>query len=1205
MDGMVDDFRAVLADVTAAEPNIPIVSTLTGSVLTAEEAQSPDYWARQVRGTVRFRDGVRELAERGVTRYLELGPDAVLAPLGEQCAEERESRREPLFASVLRAEHAELRTLASALSRLYVDGARIDWPGVFAGTGARRVDLPTYPFQHERFWLLSPAGARDAAGLGQAPVGHPLLGAAVETPDTGAVLLTGRLSLADQPWLADHAVSGTVLLPGTAFVELALRAGELTGCPAVGDLTLEAPLVLSAEGAALLRLVAGAPDESGKRTLDVYSRYGEDAGWTRHATGTLVPETETEAGTGAESAAAKLREREAAQSAPPLELDGLYDELAAAGLEYGPVFQGLRTVRRVGDEVWAEVELPESSQSGEFGLHPALLDAALHAMRFGPFGDPAADAEAGRVRLPFSWSGVRLYRNGARSLTVRLSPAGDDAVSLAVADAAGSVVASVDSLTLRPVSLSELGGARREGHESLFALEWTSVPAGAVDGAVRWCLLGDDRHGLRKILADGAGEAGAMPEVPGGLGELGAAIDGGAPAPSLVLAPFEPPEGGGTGERARTAARWALDLVRGWLADERFASSRLVLVTRGAVGVPGADGSTDGTADSTANGTTGTAGAGADPVQAAVWGLVRSAQSEHPGRFVLADLDGTDASSRALLPGCLGGEPQVALRGGELTAPRLVRPKLPYGAVPPDAPEADAPKSGTAEAEGAGRPEADGPEAGASQSATPLGLAPYGTVLITGGTGALGAALARHLVARHGARRLLLTSRRGPDAPGAAALTEELAGLGAEVRVAACDAADREALAELLSGIPDDRPLTAVVHTAGVLDDGTVESLTPERLDAVLRPKADAAAHLHELTRELPLAAFVLFSSAAGTFGNPGQANYAAANAFLDALARQRRAEGLPALSLGWGLWATDSGMAGELGERDTDRMAASGATALSVEEGLHLFDLATAATSTYAEPAPEPDTAAEPEPAADAGPNPAPAAAPLAGPVLLPVRLDLGAIRSGLGPDDEVPPLLRALIRVPQRRGPAAAADTGDALRQRLAGLPADERPGALLELVKTQVAAVLGYAGPEQVDPGKAFNELGFDSLAAVELRNRVNTATGLRLPATLVFDHPTTASVAELLGQEITVAEAPAPGSLGVLAELDRLEAAFAGETPDETVRAKLRKRLQALLSACDTAGTAAGTDSAPETVADKLEAASDDEMFDFLGKELGIS
>jgi polyketide synthase 12 len=342
-------------------------------------------------------------------------------------------------------------------------------------------------------------------------------------------------------------------------------------------------------------------------------------------------------------------------------------------------------------------------------------------------------------------------------------------------------------------------------------------------------------------------------------------------------------------------------------------------------------------------------------------------------------------------------------------------------------------------------------------------------VLITGGTGGLGALLARHLVRRHAVRHLLLVSRRGPAAEGVAELVADLEALGCQARVAACDVSDREQVSALLGSL--ERPLTAVVHAAGVLDDGLIESLTPERLARVMRPKVDAALHLDELTAGAELSAFVLFSSMAGLLGNPGQGNYAAANAALDALAARRRAAGLPATSLAWGLWSERTGMTGGL---ELGRLERTGVGALAAEEGLELFDRAL-----------ELDEA-----------------------LLAPVRLDVGALgaqaRAGL-----LPPLLRGLVREPARRTEAAGS-----LAQRLAGVAPAERERVAEELVRAQVAAVLGHASAGAVDPGRAFKELGFDSLAAVELRNRLTRATGLRLPATLVFDHPTSAAVARYL-------------------------------------------------------------------------------------------
>nr|WP_063770246.1 SDR family NAD(P)-dependent oxidoreductase [Streptacidiphilus melanogenes] len=577
--------------------------------------------------------------------------------------------------------------------------------------------------------------------------------------------------------------------------------------------------------------------------------------------------------------------------------------------------------------------------------------------------------------------------------------------------------------------------------------------------------------------------------------------------PDTVVVAWPPAQSDGADVAAAThaAVTRALELLRTWLAEEAFAHSRLVLVTRGAVAA--ADGEDI-----------------RDLVSAAVAGLVRSAQSENPGRIVLLDLD-DDATSQAVLAAAVdSGEPQLALRAGAAFAPRLAR--VPLAAEEPPLPAVD----------------------------------PEGTVLLTGATGSLGAVVARHLVTEYGARRLLLVSRRGAEAPGGAALAAELDELGAEAQFAACDVADRAALAALLGSL--EHPLTAVVHTAGVLDDGVISSLTPERMDAVLRPKVDAAWHLHELTKNQDLSAFLLFSSAAGVFGNAGQGNYAAANSFLDALAQHRRSAGLPATSLAWGLWAEDGGMAGELGSADVERMARGGVLPLSSAEGLALLD----------------------------------ASARSGEPVLVPVRLELAGLRAqaeaGL-----LPPLLRGLVRVSKRR---AVEVSGPSLAERLAGVPEAERDAVLLELVCSEVAAVLGYAGPHAVEADRAFKDLGFDSLTAVELRNRLNGVTGLRLPATLVFDYPSPTALVDLLRAQ-SVPD-PAQAVLPLLAELDRLEAALLGAVPDGEGHLRIAGRLQSLLARWNDQQVTAEEEAA---VAEQLDEATDDDLFDFIGKEFGIS
>ncbi|WP_204289668.1 type I polyketide synthase, partial [Microbispora amethystogenes] len=664
------------------------------------------------------------------------------------------------------------------------------------------------------------------------------------------------------------------------------------------------------------------------------------------------------------------------------------------GYGYGPAFQGLQAAWRRGEDLYAEVALPdqEHQDAALFGLHPALFDAALHALHFG--GD---DTDGGPTMLPFSWAGVSLSAVGATALRVRLTPAGPNAFSLEIADTEGAPVAAVRSLTSRPVAPEQLQPAQL--HDSLYRVDWTKVPAPSA---------------VSLTYADWAALDPAASRVPDVI---------------VLRVSSGDPDGASADEAAvvRATTHQVLAALQEWTAGERFADSRLLVVTRGAVApLPGADDVTD------------LAGA-------AVWGLVRTAQREHPDRIVLADLDGSvDVGAVMAI-----GEPQVALRDGAAYAPRLVR-------VPAATTEAEPVTSFSAE----------------------------GTVLVTGGTGMLGRLVARHLVVTHGVRHLLLTSRSA-SAESAADLIGELADLGAEVKVAAADAADRASLAGVLAGIPAEHPLVGVVHLAGVLDDGVIGSLTPERMDRVLRPKVDAALNLHELTRDHDLAAFVLFSSASGVFGTPGQGSYAAANAFLDALAAHRRGGGLTAQSLAWGLWADDAGMAGELADTDRQRLSRNGVEPLSAQQGLELFDVACTV---------------------DSG-------------TLVPIRLDFAALAEA---GAELPSLFRTLVRVPTRRVAAVGGGASSAVRERFAGLTAAERVAAALDIVRTQAAAVLGHAGVEAIEPDRAFGELGFDSLSAVELRNGLNAATGLRLPASLVFDYPNALAVAEHIAAEVVGAD-----------------------------------------------------------------------------------
>ncbi|MFE7587588.1 SDR family NAD(P)-dependent oxidoreductase, partial [Streptomyces gardneri] len=784
MDGMLDAFGEAASRLTFDAPRITVVSTLTGRIAAGDDLRTAAYWTDQVRGTVRFADAVATLVDEGVTTFVELGPDGVLTALtgslidglggsdgvteGPGGAGEGNGAAEAVAAvPVLRRDRPEDRTLITALGRLHVRGVSVDWSAFYEGTGARRVDLPTYPFRTDRYWLEPGTAATGAEALGLGSVGHPLLGAAVTVAGAEETLFTSRVSLRTHPWLADHAVLESLPFPGTAFVELVLAAGEQVGAGQVEELTLAAPLVLPERGGVQLQVVVGGEEEpSGRRAVEVYGRLEGEGAWVLHASGSVVPRV---AGSGAGDGLAVWPPAGATE----VELGGVYGRLVERGYGYGTAFQGLRRLWKGQGELFAEVALEEGlrADAGLFAVHPALLDAALHALL------PGVADEVGQEGFPFSWSGVNVDATGASVLRVRLATTGADTVSLTLADGLGGLVGSVDSLVLRPLSREALraAGSSRDG---LFRVEWRPAPVAA----------------------------------------------GERPAGDVVTVRLAPGAGAedGLAEAARGAVADVLTRVQEFLEDESSADSRLVVVTQGAVGVEGVG--------------------VADLVHAGVWGLVRSVQAEHPGRVVLVDVE-DEADVAAVLA---SGEEQAAVRGGRVLVPRLVRAD-----VAPVEPSVDW-----------GR----------------------GTVLVTGATGALGAVAARHLVQERGARRLVLVSRRGAEAPGAAALAEELAAGGAEVVFAAVDVADRAALAEVVAGIPGESPLSAVVHTAGVSDDVTVEGLTPERLDAVLRPKVDAVWNLHELTKDLELDAFVVYSSLAGLLGTAGQANYAAGNTFLDAL---------------------------------------------------------------------------------------------------------------------------------------------------------------------------------------------------------------------------------------------------------------------------------------------------------------------------------
>ncbi|WP_410639157.1 SDR family NAD(P)-dependent oxidoreductase [Amycolatopsis sp. lyj-346] len=1000
----LEEFGRVVAGLDLAVPSIPLVSTVAGTA----DFTSPEYWVRQAREAVRFADAVTTLAEAGVTTFLDVGPDGVAAAMAA----------ESLTGGEVVAVRDEPRTLVTALTRLHHARVRVDWAKFFGG--GRPVALPTYPFSPDRYWPEGFHGAHGDLRLsGLHSAEHPLLGAGVALPESGGFLFTGALSPQLQPWLADHTVDGVIVFPETGFVELAVRAGDEVGCDLLEELTVEVPLTLPPVGGVHAQVVVGPEGTAGTRELTIWTR-PEGAGeqvWTRTAAGRLAP--------GAPEPAV---DPAWPPSAVELVLDGFYEDHA----EIGAAFRGLRSAWRSGDEVFAEIMLPASRQddAAAFGLHPALLDAALQAVTL-------LDAP---LRPATGWTRFALHASGAAAARVHLRRDGDT-IRLTLTDVTGAPVASAEG-----VSFGEAATPPQQGHDSLFHLEWTPLPEVAPTGR-RLVVLGEDADDLAGLVA--------------------AAKDDGVAVVGVDTS-------GGPVTATHRATAQVLDQLQFFLAADDV---QVVFRT------------------------------GDGPAAAAVQGLVRAAQSENPGRFVLVDGDAVDAALAS-------GEPQISVRDGVPHRARLVR-----------------------------APAADRPEPGFGN--------PDGTVLVTGGTGGLGRLLARHLVTHHGVRHLLLASRRGLGSAGAAELVNELKGLGADVRVAACDTADREDVADLLSAVPKGHPLTAVVHAAGVLDDGVVGSLTRARLKKVLRPKVDGAWHLHELTRGLDLTAFVLYSSASGLLGGVGQGNYAAANSFLDALAASRRAQGLPAVSLAWGPWAQEEGMAGTLADVDAQRLAKSGMRRFTPEEGLALFDTALGS----------------------------PAA------MVVPVGLDLAVLRGHI-----VPPVLGDLVPK-TRRTARIDADGVRSFVPQLGELAPDARSRELLNLVRELAASVLGHGSPAAIDPDTGFTEIGFDSLTVVELRNRLGYATGLTLPATVLFDHPNprvlSAHLVSLLSPE------PVDPSSRVLDELDRFEQLVADPALTPEAAGFVTTRLRSLL---DRLGGDTG-------FLESLDTASDGELFRLIDSELG--
>ncbi|MHC5907886.1 beta-ketoacyl synthase N-terminal-like domain-containing protein, partial [Streptomyces sp. S6] len=676
VDRLEAEIREVLAGISPRKGRVPMVSSMSGETLTGEELDA-GYWYDSLRNTVHFDPAVRTLSQQGHQLFIEVSPHPVLTgAITDTLEEVAEVGVVPAaVCGTLRRDDDSATRIVTSLAEAWTQGAPVDWTKVLPA--AERTELPTYAFQHERYWPKTvTATGGDASSLGLGSLAHPLLSAVVELADGAGVVCTGLLSVRTHPWLTDHRVGGVTLLPGTGFVELAVQAGDLVGSGVLEELTLQAPLIVPDGGAGVqVQVAVGTEETGGRRSVEVYSRTdGAGETWIRHASGVLAPAGRT-VDTDEEFAVWPPH------GASTVDVGGMYEALAAASYEYGPVFQGLKAVWRRDGEVFAEVELAqdEASQATAFGLHPALLDAVLQAGALAEAPGGATPDDAGEVRLPFAWTGVELYATGASTLRARIRRDGQGSLSFTAVDVAGAPVVSVASLITRAVTAEQLKAPETGLADALFAMDWVPVPESAAP-AGEWALLGEDRFGLTEALA--------------GVGvQVRPLTDLTESAPDVVLTCVGTGRLTGTdaAREAQDATAEALALVQNWLTEERFEDARLVVVTRGGVAASAGEGVTDLAA-------------------AAARGLLRSAQSENPGRIVLADLPADDDRSAALLPSVLDcGEPELALRDAVAYGRRLTRPS--GDLVAPEGPWRLTPDE-TGSLEGlslAPAPDADGP----------------------------------------------------------------------------------------------------------------------------------------------------------------------------------------------------------------------------------------------------------------------------------------------------------------------------------------------------------------------------------------------------------------------------------------------------------------------------------------------------------------
>lgn len=1078
MAPMLEAFRDVAASVSYHSPRLPVISNITGLIAGAELA-SADYWVRHVRAPVRFSASVAELVRNGQSLMIEMGPSATLVAMARHAVDDPSL----LFLPSMRKHQPQLATMLDSLGQYWNNGGAVNWSAV--GCAPRRdLRLPTYPFTHRHYaHSAAPDGARE--GLhGACAIDHPLLARRFSSPLLDATLFESVFSKQAMPFLDEHRVFGQLVVAGASHLSLILSAAALVepggGACQLKDVMFPVALVVPEEGERIVQLAIGASDGAAARFRLMSLNEGSgDRAAALHAKGTLGP-------AGAIAPAPDLRaiwQRCSAEVA----LADVYDLQQRRHIVVGPGYQWLTALRRGDGETIATLCAPAALRATlqRYSLHPGLIDSCFGALVM------AQSMDVEESFIPFSLASLQVHASGAQlaampSLVAHAVVREHDALRLVgdiwLYDEQGTPVATFIGLEGRRASRAALLAAApvSAGAPAQYQVRWHAVAAPAPGPTpARWLILADAagigaqlaanlrRSGVAVTLATADPRAEGLERRAGDHYALAPASAGafaqltGAGFDAVVylwgIAALEGPQA--DGEEAFSAYQQhacaaALHLLQA-LAGQ---PARLWLATRGSQAVRDGD-------------------AVPAPHQALLWGLGQVAAAEHMA-CVCVDLDPAADIERCaaeLLAVCGQGAPDTPAAHA-VQATRETRLAWRDGAAY------------TARLE----------PAGASKPAAKPAIDSAGTYLITGASGALGRELAAWL-ARRGARHLALLARSPADPM----LLAELTRLGAQPLHYQCDVADRAALALALARIAlQQAPLAGIFHLAGALDDGLIATQNWERWKGVLAAKASGAWHLHALTQSLPLSLFVGFSSAAALLGNPGQASYAAANGFVDALAHHRRARGLAALSVNWGPWA-EGGMATRLDAGQRERLAALGVGSLEATGALDML-------GTLIDAAP----GAQVGVLAMAWPRygqafPSPFLAHLA------------------GPGDPAPP----------------AGEAGNSVRQQLQLAAPSARKALLVGILMRLVVDVLRLER-NQVAPRERLFDLGIDSLLAVELKNRLQGALGVALGSTLLFDYPTIEALADhLLGVLAPAAPARARAVTGVTGAIDELSEAEA--------------------------------------------------------------